>query len=758
MSNVCGTGGWGGPKPGDPDNNSILTASPAFGGIDVSWSLPVVNGFAVAHVLLYRGLLETFDGAIQIAVVGGDSYYDKLDANYRYYYWIQIVSINGTVGELIGPASAVARPLIEDVIEILTGQIDEGVLAQSLKSSIDRITLNHQELLSEVVSRSNGDAALGQVLELLQFSSEETLATLSEEITRRIDGDSALVSSVNQIAVSNANNAAVIQQEQQARITADSALASSITTLGAATNSNAAAILTEAQARTTADAAETQARTTLAARVTSAEGSLVASNAAITNEASTRATADNALSNQVSTLVSTVNSNDTKQTAAMTSEAITRANADSALTTQYNALVSTVQTNNSTQSAAIVTEATARANADSASATQITTLSSTVSTNHTAALGAASTAQSAATGAQITANTAVTNAATAQTAANAANTALTNLASDGVLSPSEKPIVVQDYSAITAEQSGIGAQATAYGLAAQKTAYDTAISALTTYLNGLTGWNVIPGSDVVIVGVTFRARFLDVYAKRQLVLDAIVGKAKALADTAQTTANEAVTTGAANTAAIQTEATTRANADTALAAQITTVQSAAGNNLASAQTTLQTNINAVNGKVTEIGSLYSAKVTVNGLIGGFGVYNNGTTVEAGFDVDTFWVGRTAANKRKPFIISGNETFIDAAVINTASIANAKISTAQIADATISTAQIANATIGAAQVTGTLTASQINGTNLAVVNGSFSGALNVASATSGARMEIKNNVIKVFDSNGVLRVQLGDLSV
>ena len=41
---------------------------------------------------------------------------------------------------------------------------------------------------------------------------------------------------------------------------------------------------------------------------------------------------------------------------------------------------------------------------------------------------------------------------------------------------------------------------------------------------------------------------------------------------------------------------------------------------------------------------------------------------------------------------------------------------------------------------------------------FGGTLSVASGTTGARMEIKNNVIKVYDSNNVLRVKLGDLSV
>jgi hypothetical protein len=43
------------------------------------------------------------------------------------------------------------------------------------------------------------------------------------------------------------------------------------------------------------------------------------------------------------------------------------------------------------------------------------------------------------------------------------------------------------------------------------------------------------------------------------------------------------------------------------------------------------------------------------------------------------------------------------------------------------------------------------------NATFAGTLDVLSATSGARMEIKNNVIKVFDASGTLRVQIGDLS-
>lgn len=44
------------------------------------------------------------------------------------------------------------------------------------------------------------------------------------------------------------------------------------------------------------------------------------------------------------------------------------------------------------------------------------------------------------------------------------------------------------------------------------------------------------------------------------------------------------------------------------------------------------------------------------------------------------------------------------------------------------------------------------------NATFTGALNVRSATTGARMEITNSVIKVFDASGVLRVRIGNLTL
>lgn len=106
-------------------------------------------------------------------------------------------------------------------------------------------------------------------------------------------------------------------------------------------------------------------------------------------------------------------------------------------------------------------------------------------------------------------------------------------------------------------------------------------------------------------------------------------------------------------------------------------------------------------------------------------------------------------------------------ITAAKIADASITSAKIADANITSAKIADAAITDAKISGAIQSTnyvggtsgwQINKTGTAEFNsGTFRGTIDVKSAASGARLEIKNNVIKVFDASGVLRVQIGDLA-
>lgn len=245
--NTCGVGGWGGPKAGDPNNDVILRATPAFGGIDVTWNYPTTNPFAVAYIILYRGFVPVFSTAIEVGPVAGGFYYDKQDTNQTYYYWIRIISINGTEADVIGPAAATARPNIERTIEQLTGLIDDGVLAQSLKGEIDKISLNYSEFTAEIAKRIAANTALSNALAQVQSGVTESLAFIDREIATRQEGQAAIVTELNTLAAVNQANAAAILNERVARVASDAAMASELTTAQATIGSNVAAVQTKLQ-------------------------------------------------------------------------------------------------------------------------------------------------------------------------------------------------------------------------------------------------------------------------------------------------------------------------------------------------------------------------------------------------------------------------------------------------------------------------------------------------------------------------------
>ena len=335
-TSACGTGGYTGPAPGDPDNNAILSAVPAFGGIDVSWSFPTTNPHAVSHTQVYRGTTSVFANALLHRVVAGNSFRDWIDTETTYYYWIRIVATpSGNVGDPIGPASATALPAIGAIIDGLTGQLEEDQLSIDLKNRLSEITTLSGNLADEIIARQDAEAFLAAALEAANAGVDEALAFIGSEITTRTTADSAMASQIDLMVAAVDDAVAAIATETTARADGDSALASQITTLA-----------------TTVDG----------------------HTSAITTEQTTRANADSALSSQITTLTSSVNSN----AAAISSEATTRANADSALSSQ----ITTVATSASNNAAAITAETTARTNADSALSTSITNLTSTVGTKN----------------------------------------------------------------------------------------------------------------------------------------------------------------------------------------------------------------------------------------------------------------------------------------------------------------------------------------------------------------------------------------
>lgn len=212
-----------------------------------------------------------------------------------------------------------------------------------------------------------------------------------------------------------------------------------------------------------------------------------------------------------------------------------------------------------------------------------------------------------------------------------------------------------------------------------------------------------------------------------------------------------------NTALIQQESIARVNADNALATQINTVQSDFNNNLATVQTDIQTlstqqgatasQINTlqttVNGNTASIqtqqqsidglNAQYTIKLDVNGLVGGIGLANSGSSVD--------FIVRSNKFAIAPPVGSGNAGKYAFVYQNTpTTLPNGTVVPAGL--------YVSDAVIGS------ISANKINAVNLSTITATI-GVLRTA--TSGSRMEIRDNVIKCYEGS-VVRVQLGNLDL
>jgi hypothetical protein len=235
---TCGIGGWGDALPGDPSNDITIAAVPAFGGIDVSWTMPSVNPHAIAYVRVYRGITNIFDNAILKTEVGGTFFYDKVATGTTYYYWVRIVSKNGTVNLPIGPASAVSKPIITDLIAELSGQINESELATSLRTKLDRITMTEAQLQAEIEARLADNLAYQQLLDEMNSGLTGGLAAIVSESGTRADADSAIAWELNQLAAVVVHPAtglmatrATLQNDYYVKATVDTAISTAVTGL-----------------------------------------------------------------------------------------------------------------------------------------------------------------------------------------------------------------------------------------------------------------------------------------------------------------------------------------------------------------------------------------------------------------------------------------------------------------------------------------------------------------------------------------------
>ena len=237
MTTVCGTGiGNGGgatPLPSDPVGSMTLTAIAGFGGINVRWTMPGINAHALAHTLLFRGTSGNFAATAQVAVVSGNSYYDQIDEAGTYYYWIRPVSVNGTVGDLYGPASATIRTRSDDILDDLTGRISDGVLATSLRATLDNISMINSRLNEEIFDRETGETSFAQALIDVSNGVAAAHSFITTAINSQVTANSAIAEQIDLVAVTLGSEVAAVAISADAWIGPHASLSGKVTNIGA---------------------------------------------------------------------------------------------------------------------------------------------------------------------------------------------------------------------------------------------------------------------------------------------------------------------------------------------------------------------------------------------------------------------------------------------------------------------------------------------------------------------------------------------
>lgn len=239
---VCGTGAWTGPVAGDPNlNDTTLAAIPVLNGVSLSWTYPSILAEALAYTVIYRGTENDSTKAIEIAKHSGNVYLDMIEPvteGQEFYYWISLVSVHGTKGAWVGPASASPLKLSTSLINALTSSITLETFDADMKLKMTEIQNNALAIEQEAQERIADNQALTISLGLVQSGIDQAQTSITAETTNRIDAHHALVTQMDTLTAANLTNTAAIQEEASLRTALSESVATKTAILEATINDN----------------------------------------------------------------------------------------------------------------------------------------------------------------------------------------------------------------------------------------------------------------------------------------------------------------------------------------------------------------------------------------------------------------------------------------------------------------------------------------------------------------------------------------
>lgn len=213
---------------GTPPAPTNVQADGALANIILTWDRPVYRGHS--HAEIWASGVDDLGQAVVIGMAPGAIFVHNIGGGATRYYWVRFVNLNGVAGPYNGTAGTLGQTGQDPayLLELLTGEITESQLYQSLSERIDLIDADltmpgsvSQRVHAEAVARANAISAEAATRE----------AAITQEASVRQSVDESLASQISTVSASVAGNVAAIQAESTARANADSAEAVSRETL-----------------------------------------------------------------------------------------------------------------------------------------------------------------------------------------------------------------------------------------------------------------------------------------------------------------------------------------------------------------------------------------------------------------------------------------------------------------------------------------------------------------------------------------------
>jgi len=215
----------------DPPGSTLIPPRPtgfnavgSFGYIVLSWDIPGDQYLNHAFTNIYRSETDNFANAEMIGRDTGMMYTDHIreveEEGVGFYYWITFTSTEDREGPPNSTSGTYAEviPDLGFLLDKLSGEIDESVLAQSLNKRIDKIEILETGLSTEKAARKDADSAMAQRIDTVSAVAGSNAAAIQAEQTARADGDSALAEQVTTVQSQLGDNIASVQQSMSTNI------------------------------------------------------------------------------------------------------------------------------------------------------------------------------------------------------------------------------------------------------------------------------------------------------------------------------------------------------------------------------------------------------------------------------------------------------------------------------------------------------------------------------------------------------------